>query len=63
MEISLYGDNQEHVFGVSKEYIKGHFEAKCICNLEEVLKHFYKESMEQENREWNHGSGEHSFKK
>ena len=41
MEISLYGNNQKQVFGVSKEYLKGHFGAKSIYNLEEILKRIY----------------------
>lgn len=45
MVISLYGDNQEQTFGVSKEYIKGHFSAKSKYNIEEILKRKYKESM------------------
>ncbi len=43
MEISLYGNNQKQVFGVSKEYLKGHFSAKSIYNLEEILKRIYNE--------------------
>jgi len=43
MEISLYGNNQKQVFGVSKEYLKGHFGAKSIYNLEEILKRIYNE--------------------
>ena len=35
------GDNQEQTFGVSKEYIKGHYSAKSKynidCHLEVVL--------------------------
>jgi hypothetical protein len=32
-------------FGVSKEYIKGHYSAKSKYNIEEILKRKYKESM------------------
>lgn len=38
MEVTIYGNNQKHVFGVSKEYIKGYFSAKSKYNLEEILK-------------------------
>jgi hypothetical protein len=38
MEVTIYGNSQKHVFGVSKEYIKGYFNAKSKYNLEEILK-------------------------
>lgn len=41
MEITLFGNNQKQVFGVSKEYIKGHFSAKSRYNVEETLKRTY----------------------
>ena len=51
IHISYYGNrlnsyvcnNQKQVFGVSKEYLKGHFGAKSIYNLEEILKRIYNE--------------------
>ena len=42
MEITLFGNNQKQVFGVSKEYLKGHFSAKSKYNVEETLKRTYK---------------------
>ncbi len=42
MEITIFANNQKQVFGVSNEYIKGHFSAKSIYNVEEKLKRAYK---------------------
>ena len=48
MEITLYGNNQKQVFGVSKEYIKGHFSAKSVYNLEEILKRIYNVQLQEQ---------------
>ena len=47
MEITLYGNNQKHDFGVLDENIKGNFSAKCKYNLEEILKRIYNETRDK----------------
>ncbi|MBR6264699.1 MAG: hypothetical protein IKR05_16005 [Prevotella sp.] len=44
MDIVIYGGNQQQVFGVSGEFLKGEFSAKSKYNLEEILKRICNES-------------------